>query len=230
MRASGKPVSLVLVIIWLAIAMSAIFAYGVHSASDLVTVSVMPQAPRKGEPVILTVNLTNPGALASPVSYDILVNRGMVQSGSVVLNPLATRKYSYVYVNDLELGEQAIFTVRASTPHRQVEEVVTVPGYAPQVWSSFVAFASFSTSVMGSITTMVYYQDSFIQNQALQVGLVVAVVLILLLLFRELTMSSRHKVSGSTMVLLRVKFGVMVAILLIIFLGMIFTRIVMVLR
>ncbi len=229
MRASGKPASLVLVIILLAVVVSAIFAYGMHSASDVVTVSVIPHAPRKGEPVILTVNLNNPGATAAPISYEIFVNHARVQGGSVVLNPLASRKYSYLYLSDLELGEQAIFTVRASTPESEVEEVVTVPSYAPQVWTSFIAFASFSTTMMGSMASMIYYNDSFVQNQALQVGMVMALVLLLLLLFREVTMPAVQGVSGGAVVSLRVKFGMVVCLLLIIFLGMIFTRVVMIL-
>ena len=216
-------------IIWLVILTTAIFAYAMRASSDMVTLSVMPEVPRKGEPISVAFNLNNTGLSTLPVSYDFIVNGTIVKSGSAVLKPLSTAAYSFNYISEAELGTQTTFVVRAATSQGDYGKAVAVPAYAPQVWSSFVSFASFSTSVMGSMSSMVYYQDSFMQSQGMQVRLVFAVVLLALLVFRDVTVPVPRGVSGGNLVLLRVKFGVLAAVLLIIFLGMIFTRIVMIL-
>ncbi len=216
---------LAILIVWLVILGLASFAFAMHAAADLVTLSVMPEVPRKAEPIAVTFNLNNPAPISLPVSYDFYINNKKVKSGSALVAPLSTKKYTYIYLNDLELGNQASFSVRAATAGDTFEKVVSIPAYTPQVWSSFVSFASFSTSIMGSMSSMVYYQDSFLQNPGVQVGIVFAVVLLALLVFREITAAVRQH----ALVSLRFKFATVAAILLIIFVGMIFTRIVMIL-
>ncbi len=230
MEARRRGFSLIVVVIWLVILTSVIFAYGLHSASDLVTVSVMPEVPRKGQPVEVTVNLNNADGDSLPVSFDFFVNAEKVKSGSVVLAPSSTRKYSYTYISDAELGEQTSFAIRATSYQGDTEKVVTIPAYSPRIWSSFVSFASFSTSVMGSMASMIYYQDNFILNPGLQIGIVFAIVLLALLVFRELTARTELRPQGSTLVALRLRFATVAAILLIIFLGMIFTNVILILR
>ncbi len=189
----------------------------------------MPEVPRKGDPVSVSINLNNPGPGYLPVSYELYANNQKVKSGSVVLDPLSTAPYSFNYITETELGDQTTFLVKANTPEGEFAKTASVPAYAPQIWSSFVSFASFSTSIMGSMTTMIYYQDSFLQNPGVQVGIVFALVLLALLIFREVTAVVRHRALGDSLASLRFKFATVAAILLIIFVGMIFTKIIMVL-
>ncbi|MBI4330410.1 MAG: hypothetical protein HY673_03910 [Chloroflexi bacterium] len=219
---------LAVLVIWLAIFGLASFAFAIRSSSDVVTLSVMPQVPRKGEPIAITFNLNNPGLRTLPVAYDFYINGKKVKSGAATLSAASSRKFSYTYVSDVELGDQANFAIRASSPDASYEKYVSIPAYAPQVWSSFVSFASFSTSVMGSMGSMIYYQDSFTASRGTQVGVVFALVLLALLAFRDVTRHFRAGGGATAVVALRLKFATLAAILLIIVLAMIFTKIVLI--
>ncbi len=231
-----------LVIIWLAILALAIFAHALYPSDDLVSLTVLPEVPRKGEPVMVTFSLSNTRSEATPVTYDLFINHKKVKSGQELLYPFSTKKFSYSYYNDLELGQQVHFAVNSSSPQGSCDKIVSLPAYPPQVWSSFVSFASFSTSVMGttmgmgsmgsmgsSMGSMVYYKESFIDNLGVQAGLIFSLVLISLLLFRETTAPVLSRNPLNILVPLRVRFKTVTMILLIIFLGMIFTRSVMIL-
>jgi len=209
---------------------SALFAFALRSSSELVSVSVLPEVPRQGDPVSVSLKLNNPDPEYLPVSYELYVNEERIKAGSAVLDPLSTAAYTFNYISRAELGTQTIIMVKTDTSQGGYLKTVAVPGYTPQIWSSFVSFASFSTSVMGSMSSMVYYQDSFTQSQGMQVSIVFAVVLLLLLIFRDVTVPIPvpRRAAGS-LALLRVKFGALATVLLIIFLGMIFTRVVMIL-
>jgi len=82
----------------------------------------------------------------------------------------------------LQLGEQVNFVVKTISPWGRGEKVASLPVYPPQIWSSFVSFASFSTSMMGFMNSMVYYQGSFGAEVGFNVGILATVVLIGLVL------------------------------------------------
>ena len=139
------------------------------------------------------------------------------------------KTYKYAYENPLQMGEQLNFVVRTQTEHGNYEEVISSPPYPPQTWSSFVSFASFSTSVMSSMSTMTYYQSTFGSDMGLNVGIITAIVLIALLIFLELT---QPVVEGKTIAVLgrmRIRFSTVTWILFIIFMGMVYTKMVMIL-
>ena len=119
--------------------------------------------------------------------------------------------------------------VKTTSPLGSCEKIVSLPSYPPQVWSSFASFASFSTSVMSSMSTMTYYQSTFGSDMGLNVGIIAAIVLIALLIFLELTQSV---VEGKTIAVLgrmRIRFSTVTWILLIIFMGIVYTKVVMIL-
>ncbi len=217
-----------LVILWLAIFALAIFAYALQSSSDPVTLSILPEVPRKGDPVAVTFSLNNASPAVRTMTYDFYINGQKVKTGEAVLNPFSSKKYTYAYTNDLDLGQQARFAVVSTYSRGSYSREVSLPAYPPQVWSSFVSFASFSTSVMSSMNSMVYYKDSFMATPGAFVGLIFSLVLIALLAFREVTGGVLHRKPVSITALLRVRFKTVAVILLIIFLGMVFTRIVMI--
>ena len=80
--------------------------------------------------------------------------------------------------------------VKTQSGQGNYERVVSSPPYPPQVWSSFVSFASFSTSLVSSMSTMTYYQTTFGSDIGLNIGLIATAVLIGLLIFLELTKAS----------------------------------------
>jgi MFS family permease len=134
------------------------------------------------------------------------------------------------------------FAVKASSGAGDYEKAVSIPPYPPQVCSSFISFASFSTSVMSSMSTSAYYTDYFADTAsgAVNVGLVISLFLIVLLICMELAGAyvderignvSAIQLTGSVAALsrFRIAFSGLTWILFIIFIGIVFTKIVMIL-
>ena len=125
------------------------------------------------------------------------------------------------------MGEQLNFVVRTQSERGNYGRALSSPPYPPQIWSSFVSFASFSTSVMSSMSTMTYYQSTFGSDIGFNVGIIVSMVLITLLIFLELTQTA---IGRKTVALgsLRIRLSTVTRILFIIFLGMVYTEVVMI--
>ncbi len=115
------------------------------------------------------------------------------------------------------------------SPQGSFEKIVSLPSYPPQIWSSFVSFASFSTSMMGFMSSMTYYQGTFDTNMGFNVGLLSVIVLIGLLIFLELTQPLLRRKTITILGRLRLRFSTVTWILFIIFMGITYTKVVMVL-
>ena len=217
-----------IILVWLAIMILGCFCLTTMAGSDPVTIAVIPEVPRADEPVICTFKLNNPDSILHTIDFSFYANGELLQHGTSSLGPQTSKTYQYVYNNPLALGEQVNFVVHAETDGERCEKIVSLPSYPPQVMSSFVSFASFSTSVMGFMASSSYYEDSFsTPDEGMNTSLVISVVLILLLIFIELSepLPSSHLVLGR----LRIRFTMLSAILFIIFIGIVYTKIVMIL-
>jgi len=217
-----------IIIVWLVIMVIGCFCLTTMAGSDLVEIAVIPEVPRADEPIICTFKLNNPAPVSRTIDFSFYANGELLLHGTSTLGPRTSKTYQYVYKNTLELGEQVNFVVRAESEGITCEKIVSLPAYPPQIMSSFVSFASFSTSVMGFMASSTYYESSFGSvDEGLNVGLVISIVLIILLIFLELSepLPSSYLVLGR----LRIRFSTMTAILFIIFMGIFYTKIVMIL-
>ena len=95
--------------------------------------------------------------------------------------------------------------------------------------SSFVSFAAFSTSVMSSMISMEYFNDTFGSSGGLNTGLIIGIVLMVLLLFLELTQAVVAGKRTAVLASYRAGFRIISTILFVIFIGMVFTTVVMIL-
>ncbi|MFC1902466.1 hypothetical protein ACFLX4_00140 [Chloroflexota bacterium] len=218
-----------LIIIWMAILLIGSFWLTMRVSSEPVSLVVVPEVPRLGEPVIATFKLNNPTSQPTSTAYQFYANGELVQEGVAIIPPGSSKMYQYAYRNQLGLGEQLNFLVKTQSARGSYEKLVSSPPYPPQVWSSFVSFASFSTSVMSSMSTMSYYQNSFGSEIGLNIGLIAAIALIGLLIFLELTKPSIQQKTVATLGRLRIRFSTLNWILLIIFMGIVYTKVVMIL-
>jgi hypothetical protein len=216
-------------IVWLCILLLLGFLVAARSTNDAVTLSVIPEAPKTGEPVVATFNLTNPTDEPVTTSYQFYANGQLLQSGINTIAPQSSSRYQYAYKNSLEIGEQVNFAVKTSGDNGSIDKIVSLPAYPPQLMSSFVSFAAFSTSVMSSMISMEYFDDTFGTASGLNTGLIIAIVLIALLLFLELTQAVIAGRKTTTFLSsYRISFANVSTILFIIFVGMVFTRVVMI--
>ncbi len=198
---------------------------GLHDAAAPVAMSVFPEVPVEGEPLLVTFNLNNPSLHANLVDYELYVNGKLVMEGATELVPFSNEKYQYTYVNPLKMGEQITFVVKSTIDGKSQDEYISLPAYPPQVWSSFVSFASFSTSVMSYMSTMAYYDQTFGNGATLNVSVIFSIVLIGLLIYLELTEPSLSEKTLKFIGDLRIRFSRLSAVLFVIFIGMVFTQV-----
>jgi hypothetical protein len=215
-----------IIIVGLAIVLLSSFCLTTMTGSDLVSIAVLPEVPRADEPIICTFKLNNPAPVSRTIDFSFYANGELLLHGSSTLGPHTSKTYQYVYNNPLDLGEQVNFVVKAESQGITCEKIVSLPSYPPQIMTCFVSFASFSTSVMGFMASSTYYESSFGSvDEGLNAGLVISIVLIILLIFLEL--SEPVLAEGIYVVLrrLRMRYSTMTAILFIIFMGIVYTMI-----
>ena len=222
-----------LVIVCLGILLVGSFWLTVKGSSDPVSMAVVPQAPREGEPILATFKLNNPSSQPLVTNYQFYANGKLLQEGAATIVPDSSKTYQYAYENPLPIGERLNFMVSTQSERGNYEKIVSTPPYPPQIWSSFISFASLSTSVMSSMSTMTYYQSAFGSDVGLSVGLIASIVLIILLIFLELTQpvigARIDSKMSATLGSLRIRFSTITWILLIIFMGIVYTRVAIIL-
>ncbi|RCV64563.1 hypothetical protein C5S53_08195 [Methanophagales archaeon] len=214
-----------ILIIWVAILLFSVLIISHQQRSDPISMKLFPEVAREGEPLIVSFTLTNPQIVGTEYEYELYANGESVLNGISELPPLSSKKFKYTYRNPLNLGEQANFMVSAASPTQTYRKTLASPPYPPQTMTSFVSFASFSTSVMSTMTTTGYYDDSF-QSDKFNVGLLVSIVLICLLIFLELTEPLIGK--GNIYGRLRDRYSKLATILFVIFIAMVFTKVMVV--
>ncbi len=237
---SGNQAHIKLVMIWVAIILLGSYWLTVKGTYDPVSITVMPESPRKGKPVSATFKLNNPHDRQMNTGYRFYADGELLKEGQTVIDPSSSKTYQYAYSSPVEIGERVSFTVESSSHGRRYEKTISVPPFPPQICSSFISFASFSTTVMSSMSTSPYYQENFSTASGVNIGLFISISLILLLIALELVgaavgettgahYSSRPKQGGFVLRRFKDKFSVLTWILFIIFMGIVYTKIVMIL-
>ncbi len=224
---ADRPLAFKLLFIWGVIFFGACLLYTLARPHSGVSLALFPEVPRQGEPVIAVVNFENRDAAAKQVAYRLFLNGELLDDGSINLRPGSSVTSSYTFRNRLPDGEPVCLAVSGSSGGRAFTSSVSNPVYPPRVWSSFMSFAAFSTTVMTFMTSAGNYETSFVGNRGLNTGLLCSVVLILSLIFLEL--SESVKTGRGKIILLRTRISTLTWILLVIFLGMVFTRVAMIL-
>ena len=220
-----KGLALKIGITWLCIFLLFGFFIAARSTSNPITMSIIPEVPKVGEPVVATFSIKNPSDTASATSYQLFINGKLVEIGSTIIDPQKSSKYQYAYANSLERGEQVNFVLETSSASGSSTKAVSLPAYPSQLMSSFVSFAAFSTSVMSSMITMEYFNDIFGTTSGINTGIIISIILIALLIFLELTQTA---IAGKEITILgRYRFGLgnAATILFIIFVGIVFTQV-----
>ncbi len=224
-----KGLALKIGITWLCIFLLAGFLIAMRSTANPITMSVIPEVPKTGEPIVATFKISNSTDEPSTTSYQLYVNSKLVESGSIAIVPQTSSKHQYAYANPLERGEQVNFVLKTSSDSGSFVKAVSLPAYPPQLMSSFVSFAAFSTSVMSSMITMEYFTNTFGTTSGINTGIIISIILIALLIFLELTQAITAGKGVAILGRYRLGLGNMTSILFIIFVGMVFTRVVMIL-
>ena len=225
----GRDVKFKLAVIWLAIILMGSFWLTMRGTGEPVTLVVLPEAPRQGEPIIATFKMNNPRAEAVTTEYRFYVNGKLLEEGKTTIAGNSGETYKYAYANTFPIGQQLNFVVKTQSELGNYEKVVSAPPYPPQIWSSFVSFASFSTSVMSSMSTMTYYQSTFGSDIGRGLGVIMSLVLLALLVFVELAQPVLQDGRVAVLGRLRIRLSAVSWILFIIFMGIVYTKVVLLL-
>jgi len=228
MTGKKRSLTIKIALLWLAILLMGSFWLTTRVSMEQVSLVVLPKVPREGEPIIATVKLNNPSDEVVSITHKLYVNGEPMKEGITSLPPRTAKLYQYAYENRLALGEQVNFVVKTSSRMGDYEQLVSLPSYPPQVLSSFVSFASFSTSLMGSMSSMTYYQTTFGTQVRFNLGVLFTIVLVTLLIFLELSQPRLRLRTVTILGRLRVRFSVVTWILFVIFMGIFYTSIIMI--
>jgi len=223
-----KSTYLKILIVCLAITIVGCFWLSSRNSTEPVALTVMPSAPHQGDPVVATYKLNNPTSEIVIIGFQFYANGELVRDGEVSLAPGTSQSYQDIYANPLPIGQQLNFMVKSQSSQGSYEKLVSVPPVPPQVLTSFISFATFSTSIMTSMASMEYYKGNFGASAlGANIGIILTLTLLALLIFMELTTNSLQN-RAIALGKLKLKYNTLTWILLIIFLGMVYTRIVMI--
>jgi hypothetical protein len=212
-----------LVAIYMSILLLGTFWLTLRMAQEPVNMVIEPAAPRVGEPILVTFKFNNPSSHPLSVHYQFYANGKMLAEGTATVGALSSETYHYSYQNQFAIGEQLIFQVKAHSAQGNFERIVSLPYLPPQIWSSFVSLGAFSSAMMSSSTSIVYYYQLFGMEMGLNVGIIVAIALTILLMFIELSqpvLTSRNMIVLSR---LKEKMSSVTWVLLIIVVGIIYS-------
>jgi len=215
------------------------FIFSMRDLSKPISMSVHPEVPREGEPISVAFTIKNFDSHKTTYTYMLYANGVKVFQGTTSIAPYSSKRNGYLYKNPMVLGDQVNFFLEVKSPKDTVTKTISSPAYPPQVWTSFVSFATFSTTMAGTmasssiassttttttaITTMTYYSEYFGAKEAINIGVIFSIVLIILLIHIEVTepFSGLESFTGRV----RVRFNRLNIVLFIIFISMVFTQI-----
>ncbi len=188
-QAQDRPLDhwLRLAILWLMVVPVLAFLFSGPAEKDFITLDVLPEVPRAGEPFLVTVQLSNDQPETKEMKYSLYSNGRKLLDGTTSLAPGQSQQYRYIEQAGAEIGRQTTFLAKASLGEQAVEKRKSLPPYPPQVWSSFVSFASFSTSMMSSMSTAIYYKDYFGGGIGANLGFLLVISLLTFSVFQEFT-------------------------------------------
>ena len=91
----NKGLALKILITWLCILSLAGFSLAMKASSNPVTMSVMPQAPKEGEAIVVTYAISNSTDTVSETDYRLYVNGDLLESGTAAIAPNTVSKHQY---------------------------------------------------------------------------------------------------------------------------------------
>lgn len=216
-----------LIVLWCIIVLWGVLWVSSQPSSSPLALKVMPEAPRDGDPLVMRVELTNTSDQEQTYRYGLYSGNETLQQGITTVPPRSSRGYNYVSQAHLTAGQQVSLVARASAGEQSWEQAVALPPYPPQVWSSFVSFASFSTSMMGSISAVSYYREHFTSVNGAGPGFLLILSLLALAMFQDMTGPLSHLMPHSILGRLHVQFQELLIILALVFVGIAYTMLVL---
>ncbi|MEM2815896.1 MAG: hypothetical protein QW056_04815 [Candidatus Bathyarchaeia archaeon] len=223
-----------------ALFLAVLLAGSLSMQSEVLTVRFFPTVTKENEPLVITATLNNVRLRPQKYLLGLYVDGEQVATTEALLEPAATQSFTYTRASP-KTGEALRIYVEAVNldTGEKYREYLNIPQSPPELWISFSAFSSFATSLTSttsttSLATITYYLNTMGMaaqetsgQPAINTGIIVSIVLILLLVFIELTDPAYGKI-GRKLSALRDRYGTLSASLLLIFAGIVLTKVVMI--
>lgn len=223
-----------------ALFLAVLLASSLSMQSEVLTVRTFPTVTKENEPLVITVTLNNIRLKPQKYRLGLYVDGEQVATTEALLEPSATQSFTYTRASP-KTGEALRVYVEAINldTGEKCREYLNIPQSPPELWISFSAFSSFATSLTSttsttSLATITYYLNTMgmaaqeaAGQPAINTGIIVSITLILLLVFIELTDPAYGKI-GRKIAALRDRYGTLSASLLLIFAGIVLTKVVMI--
>jgi len=120
-------------IVWLAILLLGSFWMSAKSDPGPVTLAVIPQVPREGEPVIVIFQLNNPNSGDIVTRYQFYSGDKLLKEGVTAIPPGFSKTYKYTFKSVVPLGGQLNFVVRTKSEWGSYQQLLSTPPLPPQV-------------------------------------------------------------------------------------------------
>ncbi|MEM4521496.1 MAG: hypothetical protein QXF23_07225 [Candidatus Bathyarchaeia archaeon] len=225
---------------FIAIFLSVLLLNSISMQSNTLTVRFFPTVIKEDEPVVITITLNNIYLQPQKFHLRLYVNSEQVAAISAQLEPRGTQLITYTCPPP-KIGQALRIYVEAiNLDNGEMHgEYLNIPQAPPELLMGFSAFSSFASSLTSttsttSMATITYYlntmglttQEATVQP-AINTGVILSITLILLLIFIELTDPAYGKM-GRRISALRGRYAALSTTLLLIFSGIVLTKIVMI--
>lgn len=212
--------------------------------SSTLTLSCFPASPRGDEPFVVAAAVNNLAGEPQTYSVRMFVDGVQVFASESRLYASSTQSFTYTRTSP-KLGTAVKIYAEALDLETgaRCSDVFLVPPSPPELWMSLAAFSTFAmslssySSAMTSMFTITYYLTTMGVSSTtrqpasilstINVGFTVSITLIGLLIFLQITDPSYTGLE-SRLTRARSKYGLLAASLLLIFFGMFFTRVMMI--
>ena len=219
--------------VWVAILFLVTFSASLlNTTGQVLNIVYYPTVPQEGQPIATMFTIRNLHPNEEAYNFWFYIDGVQIMTGTTVISAGASKQFKYVTTWPGVVGKsmKAYVRVQSINSHTLYEAQVQIPPYPPEIWSSFSSFATFSSTVMGYMTTMSYYMTTTGQAglySGVNLGLTFSLTLIGLLIFLELSDPTYGKI-GTRILSFRRRYGLLTGTLLIIFVSMVLTRVVLI--
>ncbi len=174
-----------LLMVWFLMIPLALFWITQFRPVEVMQLSVIPVAPKAGDPVVATSHLNNPNSDATQMSYAFYKDGQLLAAGTSEVQGNSTKTFQYAQKQPYGLGDRSAFTMQVTDGSNTRSAQRAVPEYPAMVLSSFVSFAVSSTTLMSSIVSMSYYRAEFATKEVFDIGVILVMALLGLAVFKE---------------------------------------------
>ncbi len=235
-------VGLIFTIAFLAV----LLANSLQAQSGVISLHYFPAVAKAGEPVVVTLSITDPDTVSHDYRVTMFVGSSEVLSSVSQVAPSSLQLFQYTRVAPPTGSALRVYgEVKNLDNGVEYSETILIPPSPPELWLSFASFSSFATTFASTASggqsgarALDYYvsavggTSSLVQSAPtlapINVGILSTIILVCILFFLDMSDPTYGGV-GARLSLFRRRYALLASALLLMFLGVVYTWIVVLL-